>query len=213
MKHILILAANPEGTTPLRLDREVRAIDQALRESSLRAEFQLHQRWALRPRDLQRALLEINPEIVHFCGHGEGNKGLTLEDATGQPKLVSTDALASLFSLCAEQIDCVLLNACYAEVQAKAIVTSIDYVIGMRQAVPDDIAIAFSTGFYQGIGAGQPIETAFTTGCNAIKTYSHAETASRIAPDRATYAPLPEEVQQQSFSYKDIPVLKRKTDA
>ena len=113
MKHILILAANPEGTTPLRLDREVRAIDQALRESSLRAEFQLHQRWALRPRDLQRALLEINPEIVHFCGHGEGNKGLTLEDATGQPKLVSTDALASLFSLCAEQIDCVVLTACY----------------------------------------------------------------------------------------------------
>lgn len=206
MKNILILAANPKGTTPLRLDREVRDIDHALRESSLRDEFNLHQRWALRPRDLQRALLEVTPKIVHFCGHGEGNAGIVLEDASGQPKLLSTAALASLFSLCAEQISCVLLNACYAEIQATAIVKSIDYVIGMRQAVPDDVAIAFSIGFYQGLGAGQSIEAAFNTGCNTIQSRNSADTVSRkvtaIHPDGQPY--------QSSFSYENIPVLKRK---
>ena len=209
MKNILILAANPKGTTPLRLDREVRDIDQALRDSSNSKGFKLHQRWALRPRDLQRALLEVNPEIVHFCGHGEGTAGIALEDATGQAKLVPTAALANLFSLCAEHVNCVLLNACYAEVQADAIVQSIDYVIGMRKVVPDDVAIAFSTGFYQGIATGQSIEAAFTTGCNAIKPQtSNAKSTSRKA------IPMSEPGQPLTPSIPDeqIPVLKKKVD-
>jgi len=216
MKHILILAANPKGTTHLRLDHEVRDIEQALRESSLRDNFELHQCWALRPRDLQRAMLEVQPNIVHFCGHGEGKKGIALEDASGKAKLVPTAALANLFALCAEQIECVLLNACYAEVQANAIVESIDYVIGMRKAVPDDVAIAFSTGFYKGLGAGQSIETAFTTGCNNIQANEDAkiepQTKPQTEPRRASYAPLPGEIQLPSsaYKYKDIPVLKRK---
>ncbi len=208
MKHILILAANPKGTTPLRLDLEVRDIDHALRKSSLRDEFKLHQRWALRPRDLQRAMLEVNPEIVHFCGHGEGTSGIALEDASGQPKLVSTAALVSLFSLCAEQVNCVLFNACYAEVQADAIVESIDYVIGMRQAVPDDVAIAFSTGFYKGLGAGQSIEAAFSAGCGAIKAQKDTGEQTR----KANFILPIGQPAQQSFAYETIPVLKKKAN-
>jgi hypothetical protein len=30
--------------------------------------------WALRSMDLQRALLEVEPEIVNFCGYGGGEK-------------------------------------------------------------------------------------------------------------------------------------------
>ena len=84
MKHILILAANPKDTTNLRLGQEVRDIDSALREASLREKFQLHQRWAVRTRDFQRALLDTNPNIVHFCGHGEGEKGIAIKNASGQ---------------------------------------------------------------------------------------------------------------------------------
>lgn len=206
MKNILILAANPKGTDQLRLDREVRDIDQAIQSSALRDEFKLHQRWAVRPRDLQRALLDVQPEIVHFCGHGEGAAGIALEDASGQPKLVKTAALSGLFQLCAEHVNCVLLNACYAEVQADAIVTSIDYVVGMRQAVPDTVAIAFSTGFYQAIGAGQSIEVSFEDGCKAIRQRQGNSESERKAmavggPPSASLA-LPDD---------QIPVLKKKT--
>ena len=111
MKKILILAANPQGTSRLRLDREVRAIDQGLRRSHLGDRFQIEQRWASRPRDVQRALLDVEPQIVHFCGHGEGQVGLVLEDETGRVKLVSTEALSKLFELFADRVECVLLNA------------------------------------------------------------------------------------------------------
>lgn len=169
IKRILILAANPQGTSRLRLDREVREIDEGLRRSHLHEQFRLEQRWASRPRDVQRSLLDVDPQIVHFCGHGEGQAGLVLEDETGRVKLVSTEALSNLFALFADRVECVLLNACYAEVQANAIVEHINYVIGMRQDIRDDLAIAFSVGFYKGLGVGQSIEVAFESGCQAIQ--------------------------------------------
>ncbi|MEM8721769.1 MAG: hypothetical protein AAGE84_21135 [Cyanobacteria bacterium P01_G01_bin.39] len=38
----------------------------------------------------------------------------------------------------------------------------------MNQAIPDKDAIAFSIGFYDGLGAGKSIEVAYQLGCNAI---------------------------------------------
>jgi hypothetical protein len=207
MKKILILAANPQGTSRLRLDREVRAIDEGLRRSHLHEQFRIEQRWAPRPRDVQRALLDIEPQIVHFCGHGEGKAGLVLEDETGQVKLVSTEALSQLFELFADRVECVLLNACYAQVQADAIVQHINYVIGMRQAIRDDLAIAFSVGFYKGLGAGQSIEAAFESGCRAIQENSlesldsNRKLGSVDSTGRAKIMPWEEYL---------IPVLKKK---
>ena len=50
------------------------------------------------------------------------------------------------------------MNACYAEIQAKAISKHIKYVIGMNQAIGDKAAIAFSIGFYQALGGGRSME-------------------------------------------------------
>jgi hypothetical protein len=202
---ILILAANPQGTSPLRLDLEVRAIDEGLRRSPQRDRFQIQQRWATRPRDVQRALLDLQPQIVHFCGHGEGRAGLVLLDETGRAKLVSTAALSGLFALFTNCIECVLLNACYAEVQANAIVEHINAVIGMRQAIKDDLAIAFSTGFYAGLGAGQSIEAAFQSGRQAIQQIVQSTGGDRkLIHVDATDTPL------SPWQYHLIPVLKQK---
>jgi hypothetical protein len=51
---------------------------------------------------------------------------LVFEDEIGQEKLVDAEALAGLFDLFAEHVNCVLLNACYSEIQAKAIAQHID---------------------------------------------------------------------------------------
>jgi hypothetical protein len=172
LKTILILCANPviPNRAALNLGGEIRDIDQALRMSRSRDCFRLEQRWAVRHRDIRQAILTCEPEpyIVHFSGHGNGEEGLVLEDSEGKVNLVSTKALVGLFGLCKEHVECVVLNACYSVVQAKAIAQHIPYVIGMKWAIGDQAAQEFSVGFYEALGAGKSIEDAFEWGCNAI---------------------------------------------
>jgi len=167
---ILMLSANPKGTQPLRLDEERREIEEGLTErSKLRDQFKIITKVAVRPRDVQRAMLDNSPQIVHFSGHGEGTQGLALEDQTGETQLVNADALASLFELFSDQLNCVVLNACYSHVQAEAIVKHIPYVIGMCDQIGDKAAISFATAFYDALGAGRDIDFAYKHACVAIK--------------------------------------------
>lgn len=174
MQTILILAANPENTAPLRLDEELREIDEGLKRASHRDRFRLSQRLAVRTRDIRRAMLEETPQIVHFSGHGEGDEGLVFEDEIGQAKLVSGQALAGLFELFTDPeefpqpIQCVVLNGCYSQVQAEAIAEHVPYVIGMSRAIGDRAAIEFAVGFYDALGAGRSVRFAFKLGCSAI---------------------------------------------
>ncbi|MBD0262044.1 MAG: CHAT domain-containing protein, partial [Tolypothrix sp. Co-bin9] len=175
-KKILILAANPKQTSRLRLDEEVRDIKEGLRLSQQRDKFILQQEWAVRPRDVRRAVLDFRPNIIHFSGHGSGTTGLSFEDETGKEKLVTAEALAGLFGQFAKQVECVVLNACYSEEQAVAIAQHIDYVIGMNAAIGDKAALEFAVGFYDGLTAYNPlydtlsaIEFAFNIACNAIQ--------------------------------------------
>lgn len=184
IKTILILAANPTNTARLRLDEEVRSIDEGLRRSNKRSEFKLVKLGAVRPDDLRRALLDHSPAIVHFCGHGTEDEGLVFEDNTGQTQLVSTESLARLFKLFENTIECVLLNACYSEQQAQAIHQSIDYVIGMRKAVGDQAAIKFAVGFYDALWAGRTIEDGFEFGCTSIDLESIPESTTPVLKSR-----------------------------
>lgn len=112
-KKILFLAANPKTTSRLRLDEEVREIEEGLKRSRQREQFILEQKWAVRSRDMRRAMLEVKPDIVHFSGHGAEDKRLILEDDSGKPQFVTPEALAGLFELFADRVECVVLNACY----------------------------------------------------------------------------------------------------
>jgi hypothetical protein len=169
VKTILILGANPKDTSTLRLDEEVREIDAGLQRAKKRELFDLKQRWAVRVEDVYQALLDFKPQIVHFSGHGTGEDGLALEDETGKLKLLDTEALAQLFELFSSTIECVVINACYSEVQAEAIVKYIPYVVGMNKAIGDKAAVKFATGFYNALGAGESVDFAYKLGCNVIQ--------------------------------------------
>jgi uncharacterized protein YegL len=168
-KKILFLSANPKGTSQLRLDEEIREIKEGLRRSKKREGFAIETGHAVRYREIWRAILDSGPNIVHFSGHGLGDEGLVFEDEAGQQKLVGAEALAGLFKLFADQIECVVLNVCYSEVQARAIVEHIPFVVGMNKAIGDRAAIEFAIGFYDGLGAGKTVEFAYELGCNSIK--------------------------------------------
>ena len=132
-RKILILSANPRGTVKLRLDEEVREIREGLKRSKYRDQFTIETAEAVRYRDIRRAMLDINPQIVHFSGHGTGSQGrglepdrdrklspfpeeaaetegLVFEDEAGHVKLVNAEALAGLFELF-PKLECVVLNA------------------------------------------------------------------------------------------------------
>lgn len=146
---ILILAAIPDK---LRLDREIREIREAIERARNRDIFEIKIRTAVRPKDIRIAIAEEQPQIVHFCGHGEEDGSLRLEDDGGNDKPVAPSALASLFKLHADYVQCVVLNACYSEKSAEAISEYINYVIGMNNSIIDNAAIVFSEGFYHGLG-------------------------------------------------------------
>jgi len=165
---ILVLAANPTNLPHLRLDEEIREIERGLRATRQRDRFTLVPRMATRAEDLRRAMLEVEPRIVHFCGHGTASSGVVLEDRDGRAMSAPPEALADLFNLFSNQVDCVLLNACHSEPQALAIARHIPYVIGMSTAIGDQAAIKFSVAFYDALGAGRPVEFAYRYGCNAI---------------------------------------------
>ncbi|MDJ0772398.1 MAG: AAA-like domain-containing protein [Mastigocoleus sp. MO_167.B18] len=168
VKKILLLSANPTDTSKLRLDKEVREIEAGFKSAKLRDYFEIISLGAVQVDDLRRALLDHNPQIVHFSGHGMGDEGLALENSSGKMQLVSAESLARLFKLFRHKIECVVLNACYSEVQAEAIHQHINYVIGMNQAIGDEAAIKFAVGFYDALGAGRTIEDGFEFGRTSI---------------------------------------------
>lgn len=158
---IIFMASNPVDTSALRLGQEVREIDAKIEVGSARDAFELVQQHALRTSDLQHVLLRHKPHIVHFSGHGSETEEIMLEDATGRSKLVSQQALASLFSILKDNVRIVVLNACFSKGQAEAISNVIDYTIGNNKRVGDEAAITFAAAFYRALAFGRSVEEAF----------------------------------------------------
>lgn len=178
---ILFLSANPVDTTPLLLDEEVRQIGQRIRRAEFRSRFTFETAPALRASDLPLELMDRQPDIVHFSGHGSRGGELHFlsdEDRLSQP--VSAATLGRLFARLSTGIKCVVLNACDARPQAEAIVASVPCVIAMSQAMPDLAAIAFAAGFYEALAFGKSIRDAFKLGQLQIEltTPAYAECAA-----------------------------------
>jgi hypothetical protein len=189
VKRILFLAANPKSTPPLRLTQEFQEIREGLQNPKRQEHFELEERFDVRPENLHQAFYDVRPQIVHFSGHGLGTdeqsvqgmrdisplpesanepEGLVFEDDLGQVNLVNTKTIAELFKCFADEVECVVLNACYSAKQAEAIAQHIPYVIGMNRAVGDTAARAFAVSFYEALGQGKDIEKAFELARNMI---------------------------------------------
>jgi hypothetical protein len=160
----LFLASNPKGTTPLKLDREIREITEKIRAAEYRDSIDLISAWAVRPDDLLQLLNQHKPQIVHFSGHGSKSGEIILADSRGEQKPVNPAAIKALFQTLKGDIRVVILNACYSKIQAEAITQVIDCAIGMNDAIGDEAAIAFAASFYRAIGFGLSIKQAFDQG-------------------------------------------------
>ncbi len=183
-KKVLLLSANPANTDRLRVEAEFREIEECCQKSSLRDRFAIVTKGAVRIDDLQPILLQEVPRVVHFSGHGAAENGLVLEHDDGTWQLAPTEALADLFRILQNGIDCVVLNACFSKVQADAIARYVPYVLGMNQAIGDVAAIEFAKGFYGALFEGRSVKDAFELGKNLIALKNIPETLTPVLLER-----------------------------
>lgn len=158
---VLFFATNPKGTSQLRLDEEARSIQEMIRKSEHRDSILFETRWAVRPLDILQAINEINPDVIHFSGHGSENGELVLENTDGSAKLVTKEAITQTIMSASDKIHLIFFNACFSYGQACEVVSYVDAAIGMTDSISDKAASAFAAQFYSSLGFGHSVKKAF----------------------------------------------------
>lgn len=202
---ILLLTADPSDLARLRLGQETREIRERLQLSKQRDRFDLLPRESVRTEDLTQAIFDVEPQIIHFSGHGTSTGELCFENSLGKTQPVPSDALSNLFQLVADQVACVILNSCHSEIQAKAIAEHIPFVIGMSDRIGDEAAITFAVGFYKALGAGRSIEDAYKFACIEIQLQGILEESVPVFYGKATKTEQKQpQISFQSFHSDDV---------
>lgn len=184
---ILYLAASPRDRAPLRSDVEMRKVHQRLQQGKYRDQYRLESRFAAQFDDISQALVDCEPHVLHFSGHGDEDGNLLAEDRYGDSTLITPEGLAGLFGRHRSTLRCVVLNSCYSARLTQAISTQVDHVIGMRDQIDDEAAIEFSVGFYIGLFGGHSVPEAFARG------QAHLQAQPAFAPDHRTPIIFPPE--------------------
>ncbi len=175
---ILFIAASPQDAPRLELEQEYNNIESELQRTEYRDSFELERRSAVSVVDLQRLLLQSKPDIVHFSGHGSEKGALFFEDRAGFVEELSPNALTNLFAVInrdGNPIRCVILDACYSQIQAKNIGKHVDCIIGMSSVISERAATKFSVSFYRSLGYGKSLGDAFDFGRNQLELESTSE--------------------------------------
>lgn len=157
---ILFTAANPQGHGPLQLSEESAAIERRLAASKHPRDFAFVLRWIVNIDDLMRQLVELNPTVIHFSGHGDPRDGLLLQDEFSRPQSVSGRALAMLIESAAPHVRLVVLNGCYSSALADALCDNVDCVIGMAAWISDREASVVADQFYAALAARRSVHQA-----------------------------------------------------
>lgn len=158
---VLFFASNPLDQKQLRLDEEVRDIQEMIRKTKHRDSVNLESCWAVRPGDIIQAINEKSPAIVHFSGHGSNKDEIILQNEWGSTTKVSKEAIVQSMMSCSESIRLIFFNTCYSRGQAEAVVQHVEAAIGMGSGISDDAARYFSSQFYSSIGFGHSVKKAF----------------------------------------------------
>ena len=172
---VLFFATNPKGTSQLRLDEEARSIQEMIRKSEHRDSISFVTRWAVRPLDILQAINEINPDVIHFSGHGAVSGDLILENTDGSPKPVTKEAITQTIMSSSDKIHLLFFNACFSYEQAQEIVQHVDAAIGMTTSIGDEAARTFAAQFYSSLGFGHSLKKAFEQAKGAMMLVSPTE--------------------------------------
>ena len=147
---------------------EENAIRDVLASSDDKTKFEFESRGAVTKDLLIDHLLKIKPNILHISGHGNTDEQLLLEDIEGYKEEVSIQRLSDVLSGFTNHINCVFLNTCHSLAGINDFNKNIAYIIGMKNEIPDDVAISFSRNFYNALFNGRTIKDAFKIALSRI---------------------------------------------
>lgn len=164
----LMVSSNGVDKPRLRVDMEFRMIEQRVRETPFGHRFDFVWRMAARFDDLQRALVEHRPQMLHFAGTGEHDGSLRFETDAGASVNIPRSRVLRLLRAVGEDLRLVVLSAEYSTGLAGDLPPGIDAAIGIDEPVPDHSCIAFSVAFYEALGYGRPLKNAFAVALSAV---------------------------------------------
>jgi hypothetical protein len=172
--NVLYLTANPDQAHLLRVDAEVRQVQDAVRGSAFRDNISLEYRPAADLNSLIEGLNDHRPGIVHFSGHGHEN-GIAVDSPKVGKRPVQTvsfELLAKALSATDAPPEIIVLNACKSAGARKAFLPPAKIIVVMRDSISDLAATAFAAKFYAAIAAGQSVKSAFAQGKIAVEMVS-----------------------------------------
>lgn len=174
---VLYLTANPDPNDSLRVDAEVRGVQEAIRSSLFRDNIEVEYRPAADLKSIIDGLNDHRPQIVHFSGHGYDGGIATDTGKVDQPTVedLSFELLAKALSATDSPPEIVVLNSCESSGAKKALLPPAKILISMQTTISDIAATAFATHFYAAIASGQSVKAAFAQGKIAVEVVSISE--------------------------------------
>lgn len=200
IKVLYLTAANTQKDM-LRTDVEVAQVQQELRGAKWGNALQFVYRPAATPKALLDALNDINPEVVHFSGHGGWSALVFNKEKTLQPVgiTVDFDLLAELFSSISSPPTILVLNACDTLIGADGLLDKIPAVISMSDSITDLGAVSFASQFYSALGSGETLQNALN------QAVVHMKLSSLVAD-----AVLPTMIARSDFDPATFRLVKHK---
>jgi hypothetical protein len=111
--------------------------------------------------NIEDKIAREHSRIVHFSGHGSDQDEIVFQDANGQTKAVTKEAIVQTMAFASSDIQLVFFNTCYSRNQAEAVVKHVQAAIGMKTSIGDNAARVFAAQFYSAIGFGLSVKRAF----------------------------------------------------
>jgi hypothetical protein len=118
-----------------------------MRAADFRDSIFFEWRLARQIKDLIQDLNEVQPDVLHFSGHGNSAE-LTFEDEGGQAAPLENEQMKRLLNASPKRIRLVVFNSCNSLAQATIAVNHVDITIGTDAAIGDAEAQTFAGQFY-----------------------------------------------------------------
>lgn len=186
---VLYLTSDP--TQRLRLDEEVRRVQEQVRRSIHRDGIRIEPRPAATGLDIINGLNDLRPQVVHFSGHSDTTSLLVNTEHFGDHQTNNTLSyrdLADSLKATGTPPRLVVLASCDSASEAGMLLEAADAVVAITSKVTDIAASAFAAYFYSAIAAGQSIKHAVDQGSFAIRMFVKDEGWKPIVVTRPEFS-------------------------
>lgn len=184
---VLVLAAEPDDACSMATARECEAIRAAFSEVLGPDEVDVVVRGATQVSQIQRALTELRPHILHVSVHGSADrKGrLLFEDPTGDGVPLDARTFVAMLKASADSLVAVVASVCYWGPYAEALTELAKFVVATDAELPLPAAAAFARSFYAGAARGEAVGPAFERAKNDARAACQEPSVDALRPIHA----------------------------